>query len=144
MDERRHTRQNRQSSSDGYCDSRKTAGSSIENFKSSKDEPNGAMQTRLQRNESVCRERMPRASLTPRPPPPQRGGEHEGCNGYFHKQLCKGQLQKGIVLASLQGSTRVNMMAKAHSSCCSNFPEHLATTYPLRFLSNSCAIGSIH
>ena len=75
-----------------YCDSRKTAGSSIENFKPSKDEPNGAIPTRQRRNKSVCRKRTPRANLTPRIVLPPKGGEHEGCNGNIHQQLCKGEV----------------------------------------------------
>ena len=86
--------------------------------------------------ESVCRGQTRHHD----PPPPQGGGEYGGCNGNFHKQLCQGKWQKGIVLASLQGSTWVNVIAKAHSSCCSKLPEHLATIYPLRFLANSFAI----
>ena len=132
--ERRHARQNRQPTSDGHCGSRKTAGASIENFKSSKDGPNGAIPTRPQRNEKVCRERMLWASLTPR-----RARR-------MQRQHPQTALQRDV--AERHSYSRVSPKAEAGQLGGQGafvllfkfpqFPEHLATKCPLRFLSNLC------
>ena len=113
--------------------SRKTAGSSIENYKSTKDEPSGAIPTRPQRTESVCRKRMLRASLTPRHPPPQGGGEHG-----MQRQHPQTALQREV---AERHNSRISPKTKASQGDGQGVfisllkfpkcPEHLATTCPL-------------